>query len=135
MIEVVKLIMRSGSGVDSIQMLLSDGTKSVYSPKVGGNGGGETTWAVPPGETITQVEYGVDGTIVFLQFITNKGNKSPHFGGNGGSYSIVTFPEGFRIIGFYGRFGNRMDKLGFILGKTVYPSSLVEEIKVDLEVQ
>lgn len=56
-----------------------------------------------------------------LTFITNAGVKSQHFGGNGGFYWLVTFPEGYRILGFYGRYGSRIDQLGFILGKTVYP--------------
>jgi hypothetical protein len=33
----------------------------------------------------------------------------------------VTFPDGYRIIGFYGVYGNTVYKLGFILGKTMYP--------------
>jgi len=56
-----------------------------------------------------------------LTFITNKGNKSPKWGGNGGGYHLVTFPDGYRIIGFYGVYGNTVYKLGFILGKTMYP--------------
>lgn len=55
-----------------------------------------------------------------LTFITNKGNRSPKYGGNGGSYSIETLPEGYRIIGLFGRSAARVDALGFVLGKTVY---------------
>jgi hypothetical protein len=53
-----------------------------------------------------------------LTFITNKGNKSPRYGGNGGSYHLETFPTGYRIIGLYGHQGTGLDSLGFILGKT-----------------
>lgn len=55
-----------------------------------------------------------------MTFITNKGNRSPKFGGNGGGYSIETFPDGYRIIGAYGRDGSRLDAIGFVLGKTEY---------------
>lgn len=33
---------------------------------------------------------------------------------------MLEFPEGYRIVGLYGRAGSRLDKLGFILGKTVF---------------
>lgn len=52
--------------------------------------------------------------------MTNKGTRSPQYGGGGGSYSMLEFPEGYRIVGLYGRAGSRLDKLGFILGKTVF---------------
>jgi hypothetical protein len=55
-----------------------------------------------------------------LTFVTNKGNKSPKYGGTGGSYYLETFPAGYRIVGLYGRDGARLDGVGFILGKTEY---------------
>ena len=58
-----------------------------------------------------------------MTFVTNTGAKSPHFGGGGGDYHLETFPEGYRIIGFYGRSGSRDDQIGVILGKTVYLSN------------
>lgn len=33
---------------------------------------------------------------------------------------MLTFPEGYRIVGLFGRDGSRLDNLGFILGKTEY---------------
>lgn len=51
------------------------------------------------------------------------GVKSPSFGGGGGGYHLETFPDGYRIIGFYGRSGSRLDQVGFILAKTVYPAA------------
>lgn len=55
--------------------------------------------------------------------MTSKGNKSPRFGGDGGNYAIVTFPEGYRLIGIYGVVSEMINKFGFVLGRTVYPSS------------
>ena len=37
------------------------------------------------------------------------------------TYTIVTFPEDYRVIGFHGSAGSNMNKLGFMLGRTVYP--------------
>lgn len=33
---------------------------------------------------------------------------------------METFPEGYRIVGLYGRQGTSLIQLGFILGKTVF---------------
>lgn len=53
-----------------------------------------------------------------LAFVTNKNTRSPKYGGTGGTYSLLTIPEGFRIIGLVGRSGQRLDKLGFRIAKT-----------------
>lgn len=75
---------------------------------------------VPHGEYIAQIELRTGGRIDSLTFVTNKGNKSPKYGGDGGYYHLVTLPEGYRLIGLYGKHGYRFYFLGFILGKTVY---------------
>jgi hypothetical protein len=67
-----------------------------------------------------------------LTFITNKGNKSPHFGGSGGSYHLVNIPQDYRIIGFYGIQGSRVYKLGFNIAKTIYPAQENEVLKIEL---
>lgn len=91
------------------------------SPQFGGQGGSDRdSWAVPNGEHITQVEFRSGDRIDSLTFVTNKGNRSPRYGGNGGSYHLLTFGEDYRIVGLFGRDGSRLDQLGFILGKTVF---------------
>lgn len=55
-----------------------------------------------------------------LQFITNAGNKSPYYGGNGGQKKTLTVPKGYQIIGIFGRSGSRLDRLGFNVGKVTY---------------
>jgi hypothetical protein len=58
-----------------------------------------------------------------LTFVTNKGVKSPAFGGLGGTYAIVTFPDQYRIVGIYGlKTTNSLNSLGFYLAKTIYPT-------------
>lgn len=118
----VKFLVRHGAGIDNLQILLSDGVKNVFTTAQGGQGGSLTEWAVPSGQFIEQVEYRSGDRVDSLTFITNKGVKSPYFGGGGGSYHLVTFPADYRIIGFYGRSGARLDEVGFILAKTLYPS-------------
>lgn len=121
-INAVKMLIKHGSMIDSLQIELGDGVKKMYTPVVGGKGGYPVQWQVPADQYITQIEYRATGWMDSITFVTNKGIKSPYFGGGGGDYHLETFPEGYRIIGFYGRSSDRVDKLGFILGKTVFPT-------------
>jgi hypothetical protein len=93
---------RSGSELDNIQLFLSDGITQQFTSAVGGLGGGESVWSVPDGEYVDQIEYRSGDRIDSLTFITNKGNKSPKFGGSGGSYHLVNIAQDYRIVGFYG---------------------------------
>lgn len=120
-LDAVKFIIRHGTAVDNIQILLGDGVRKIYTPAQGGQGGSISEWSVPDGQYIEQIEYRSGDRLDAITFVTNKGVKSPVYGGGGGSYHLETFPEGYRIIGFYGRSGDRVDQLGFVLAKTVYP--------------
>lgn len=65
----------------------------MLSPQFGGQGGGDQNpWSVPKDEYITQVEYRCGDRVDSFTFITNKGTKSPRYGGSGGGYGIVDFP-------------------------------------------
>ena len=137
-INAQKFIIRHGSKVDDIQILLGDGVKKIYTPAQGGGGGSPTEWVVPEGQYVQQIEYRSGDRVDSITFITNTGQKSPYFGGGGGSYHLESFPDGYRIIGFYGRSGSRVDQLGFILAKTVYPPSgepYVDVIKKQLQTE
>jgi len=73
-----------------------------------------------------------------LTFITNKGTRSPTFGGSGGSYyDMEILPADYRIVGAYGNAGSSVDKLGFILAKTVYhnggPMTITKNLVVNDE--
>jgi hypothetical protein len=82
-------MIRSGWEIDNIQISLSDGVTTTISPQFGGNGGDlQDPWVVPKDEHITQVEYRSGDRIDSLTFVTNKGNKSPRYGGTEGSYHL-----------------------------------------------
>ena len=73
---------------------------------------------------MSQVEYhwgGQYNALTCLVFITNKGTKSATFGICAGNYYLLTFPQDYRIIGIFGKSYGRVDRLGFYLGKTIYP--------------
>ena len=125
--------MRSGSEIDNIQLFLSDGVTQQFTSAVGGLGGSPSIWSVPDGEYIEQIEYRSGDRIDSLTFITNKGNKSPKFGGNGGTYHLVNIPQDYRIVGFYGTENGRVYKIGFTIAKTMYPTQKDAEKFLDIQ--
>lgn len=136
-VQMERVMINSGSNIDRIQMLFSDGARKTFSPAFGTPGGVYTEWAVPEDEEISGVECWYDSYwMKGLIFMTSKGHKSPLFGTTTGQYRIIYFPEGYRIIGLYGKNDQFINWLGFVLGKNVYPpkpdvkkNSLVKRIK------
>ena len=55
-----------------------------------------------------------------LQFYTNKGTKSPYFGGKGGKERFVTIPKDYKIIGIIGRSGSEVDRFGVHIAKVTF---------------
>lgn len=78
--------------MDNLQLLIADGVTEKYTEAVGGTGGSEFLWEVPVGEHVTQVEFRTGDRVDSLTFITNKGTKSPKFGGDGGMYHLMNIP-------------------------------------------
>lgn len=50
-----------------------------------------------------------------MTFVTDKGTKSPRFGGNGGSESSFHIPDGYRLSGVFGTVNGYLKSLGFYL--------------------
>jgi hypothetical protein len=90
--ELRRVHIRSGLEVDNLQLLISDGVTERYTEAVGGTGGSEYSWQVPEGEHVTQIEIRSGYRIDSLTFITNKGIKSPKYGGDGGDYHLLNIP-------------------------------------------
>ena len=118
-----KFLVYSGNNIDIIQIMVTDGVRVEFSPQFGRSRSRYSEWTLPDDEVVTQVEYQSDKYCRGFTLITNKGTKSPRFGTTGGSYKLVTFPHGYRLVGVYGRSGATMDRLGFILGNTIYPTN------------
>ena len=116
---VSELRVWSGSCVDAMQLVLDiDGENCEYI-KHGGNGGNLGIIRLTYDEHITEV-YGRYGSYVdSLSLRTNKG-QIRRFGGQGGhSEFIFTAPQGYCIIGFWGRAGHILDALGVHLAKVI----------------
>jgi hypothetical protein len=90
--ELRRVHIRSGVEIDNLQLLISDGVTEKYTQAVGGTGGGEYSWQVPESEHVTQVEFRTGDRVDSLTFITNKGTKSPKYGGDGGIYHLMNIP-------------------------------------------
>lgn len=46
-LDLKRVHIRSGSMIDNLQLFLSDGVTQLYTPAVGGMGGGPAEWTVP----------------------------------------------------------------------------------------
>ena len=123
MMDIIQVIIRSGAQIDAIQLVLSDGITTTLTSYQGGTGGEQKTFTVPDGESISQIEVRAGARVDGLRFITNKGTMSEKFGGDGGSYHLVTLPGA--LVGLNGRSGASMDQISFIYniinydGKTI----------------
>ena len=122
--EIREITGRKGWYIDQVKVRTADGAHEETSPSFGGNGGGAYTWKVPEGEYIAKIEYRQGSWLDGVTFVTNKGNKSPHFGGNGGNGPFTyVVPDGQRLAGIYGHKDQYIRGLGFYLapsgGRTV----------------
>lgn len=112
--EIREIEGRDGFYIDRIKVKTVNGTEEESSPSIGGNGGGPYKWTVPDGEYIIKVEYRQGSWLDGVTFITNKGSRSPQFGGNGGKGPFeFTLPGGTRLNGFYGHRDQYIRGLGF----------------------
>jgi hypothetical protein len=112
---VVKSIgLRSNSRVDQVNLTLSNGTTFVH----GGTGGTAKSLTLGSGEYVTSVTlnsgtYNGNTRIFYAKFTTNLGHT---LSGGGSTSTTVTYtaPAGWQIVGFHGRSGDGVDKLGVI---------------------
>lgn len=111
---VTRIGIRTGSRVDQVNLTLSDGTAFTH----GGTGGTAQTLVLNQGEylnSVTMCSGQKDGhtRVFYIKFTTSAGRIL-----KGGTItsSTVTYaaPAGWKIVGFHGRAGSEVDKLGVI---------------------
>ena len=73
------------------------------------------TWYVPEGEHIEKIYFRSGERVNSITFETNMGTRSPRFGQEGGKESVEFIPNGYSIIGIFGRSQYEINQLGFIL--------------------
>ena len=109
---VRRVYLRTHTLLDSIQVEVSDGEQTHLMPVHGGFGGDFKIWEVPNGEFITEIEMKTGAMVDSIIFITDKGTRSPRYGGDGGSVKHIQLVG--RLVGLRGRAGAYIDALGFI---------------------
>lgn len=105
---------RSGGGVDAIQVVYRLGTTRIVDGKHhGGTGGFPKEFQLLAGERITAISGQVRGTIGAIQFHTNR-RTSPVYGTptKDGKPFTLELPPGAKFAGFSSRFGRYLDAVG-----------------------
>lgn len=114
---VDKVIIRSGRYVDSLQMVVKLDKGTYELARHGGSGGARSEFNLSEGEYITQISGSYGGKVDSILFGTNK-RTSKEYGGEGGcAHYSYEAPEGYEIVGFYGRSGSLIDAVGIVLSK------------------
>jgi endonuclease/exonuclease/phosphatase family metal-dependent hydrolase len=106
--------MRAGSRVDQVNLTLSNGTTFTH----GGTGGTAKSLTLNSGEYVKSIKlcsgkYNSTTRIFYCQYTTSSGRT---LSGGSTTSSTVTYiaPSGWKIVGFHGRCGDNVDKLGVI---------------------
>jgi endonuclease/exonuclease/phosphatase family metal-dependent hydrolase len=112
--QVTTIGMRAGSRVDQVNLTLSNGTTFTH----GGTGGTAKSLTLNTGEYVKSIQlcaakYNNKTRIFYCKYTTNTGRT---LSGGSTTSSTVTYtaPTGWQIVGFHGRCGANVDKLGVI---------------------
>jgi hypothetical protein len=109
-----KIGIRTGSRVDQVNLTLTNGTAFAH----GGTGGTANSLTMSTGEYVNSVtmcsgKYSGNTRVFYVKFTTSLGRTLS--GGSTTSTSVTyTAPSGWQIVGFHGRSGDALDKMGVI---------------------
>jgi endonuclease/exonuclease/phosphatase family metal-dependent hydrolase len=112
--KVSKLVIRTGSRVDRVEVVLSNS----YILSHGGTGGTEASLALSGNEYLSSVDlcsaqYSGHTRVFYTKFTTSTGRTLA--GGSTTSSCVkYTAPSGYQISGFHGRAGDEVDRLGVV---------------------
>ncbi|QRK10898.1 RICIN domain-containing protein [Archangium violaceum] len=116
---VSTLTIRSGNRVDRVEVTLSNG----YIFSHGGTGGTESSLPLASNEYLTSLylcsgSYNNTTRIFYTRFTTSAG-RSLAGGKATSNCTTYTAPSGWQIVGFHGRAGDEVDKLGVVYAPQV----------------
>lgn len=111
---VTRLTIQTGNRVDHVETVLSNG----YVFSHGGSGGTAQTLTLGSGEYLSAVnlciaQYQGDTRVFSIKFTTSNG-RSLAGGTTSSSCTSYAAPSGWQIVGFHGRSGDEVDKLGVV---------------------
>ncbi|KAG8724806.1 hypothetical protein FRC09_013992, partial [Ceratobasidium sp. 395] len=102
---IKSIVVHAGSLIDSLATSFSDGTTS---DRYGGSGGLKQVFCLRPDEFIIEVVVWTnEETTCGIQFVTNQGRISPHYGGDGGMPSVL-YCDGGALAAFAGKVKKNM---------------------------
>ncbi|WP_031172001.1 jacalin-like lectin [Streptomyces durhamensis] len=108
------LTLRGGARLDAVSLTHTDGTVLAH----GGSGGTAASLTLGPGEHLTSVtltEGRKDGrTRIFSAHFTTDRGRGLTAGTATTDTAVLTAPPGWQIVGFTGRAGDEIDKLGVL---------------------
>jgi endonuclease/exonuclease/phosphatase family metal-dependent hydrolase len=112
--KVKKAILRGGARIDQVKMELTNGTILTH----GGTGGTEKSLTLNTGEYINYIKMcsgQKDGRtrVFYIELKTNQ-NRVLSVGTQTSSVFTYTAPSGYQVVGYQGRSGSEVDKLGVI---------------------
>ena len=110
--KIARFGIRSGHRIDQLQLQWSDGTRRTH----GGGGGSYRDYALGANEYVTAIEVDVghhdSDRIFYLAIDTNHKAKALEGGRKTDRSTRFVAPAGWQIIGFYGRSGEELDRMG-----------------------
>ncbi|MEZ4454091.1 MAG: Vps62-related protein [Nannocystaceae bacterium] len=111
-----RISIRSGSRVDQVEMVLSDGTTLRH----GGTGGtAQPVLDIPASDALVRVELCLgskDGSdrVFWIKFTTREG-RTLEGGVKTDKLRVIEVPDNFTAIGMYGRCGSEFDRFGLLM--------------------
>jgi hypothetical protein len=110
---ISKVCVRSGSRVDRLTVHYAGREKL----QGGGGGSDRGCFSLGESEFITKVWLRAGSRLDAIQFTTSHHRVSPTYGGGGGGVHVHYAPAGTHLMGFFGRSGHEVDKLGLVWGR------------------
>jgi len=106
--------LRAGSRVDQVSLGLGGGTTFAH----GGTGGTAQSLTLASGEYVTKAELRANAfngnTRIFWARFTTSAGRTITGGTASGTSATFTAPAGWQIVGFHGRAGDELDKVGLV---------------------
>jgi len=103
-----------GRLVDGFTVYFRDGNGNRGNFHIGGRGGRKSTFQVDYCATLDAIYVRTGDYVDSIRFRFSDGTLSETYGGPGGEPNVHEVPVGARGIGFYGRSGRVIDKIGIV---------------------
>ncbi|KAI9356187.1 Endonuclease/exonuclease/phosphatase [Zopfochytrium polystomum] len=120
--KAAKIVFRGADRVDSVGLVLSTGQILLH----GGSGGTESSLVLAPNEywvgtDICQAQYNGHTRVFFIKATTSAG-RTVQAGKQSGDCVSYSAPSGYQVVGFFGRSGDEVDKVGLIYLPQIAPT-------------